>query len=52
MKKAIAREIKKCIKSPWYLANKYLTIKDADGRILPFITHLSEKEFNEIFKKL
>jgi hypothetical protein len=43
-------EIKKCSQSPYYFATKYLKCKTHDGEI-PFITALSEKEFNKyIFK--
>lgn len=39
-------ELKKCIESPYYFAKTYITI---NGK--PYQTSLSEKEFNEIFKK-
>ena len=40
-------EIKKCQKSPWYFATKYLIV---DGE--RFKTDLTEEEYNERFKCL
>jgi len=48
----IQEEILKCQESPYYFATKYLTVKNHKGEIIPFKTHLSEKQFNEMFKKL
>ena len=42
--KEILDEIKKCQESPYYFATTYLKIKDK-----PFVTPLSEKQFNQYF---
>ena len=41
-----SEEFDKCLKSPYYFATKYLTIKDKSGIVLPFKTGLSEEDFN------
>ena len=47
----ILKEIKKCKESPYYFATKYLVVKNHNNQSIPFITHLSEEEFNKIFKE-
>ena len=42
-------EYKKCIASPYYFAVNYLTIVGNDGIKRPFVTNLSEEEFNKQF---
>lgn len=50
-KESIEDELEKCKKSPFYFATKYMRIKDSDGAYAPFLTRLSEKEFNKHFEK-
>lgn len=39
----------RCKKSPYYFATNFINIK-IEGKIKPFKTKLSEKEFNKMFK--
>jgi hypothetical protein len=50
----IQEEIVKCMQSPYYFATKYLKVKNTpySDDMVDFYTHLSEEEFNEMFKKL
>ena len=43
-KKEILDEIKKCQESPYYFATTYLKVNNK-----PFITPLSERQFNQYF---
>jgi len=43
-------EITKCIKSPYYFATTYLTVKNSHGKVTKYTTTLSEQEFNDYFK--
>lgn len=43
-------EMEKCVKSPYYFATNYLTIKNEKRETLPFTTFLTEEEFNNYFK--
>lgn len=45
------KEFKKCRKSPYYFATKYIKIKHS-GTIKNFTTRLTEQEFNKLFKDL
>ena len=46
----ILKEIKKCKDSPYYFATKYLIVKNHNNQSIPFITALTEEQFNKIFK--
>jgi len=48
----IQDEILKCKQSPYYFATKYLIVQNHKKEKVPFTTPLSEKDFNEMFKKL
>lgn len=45
----INEEIEKC-KSPYYFATTYMKLKDRHGNWIPFITNMSEEEFNKYFE--
>lgn len=45
------QEYLKCKNSPYYFAIKYLCIKTDNGEFKKFTTRLTEKEFNNFFKK-
>lgn len=47
----VEEEINKCLKSPYYLATTYFTVKTPLGAIVQFTTPLNEQEFNNLFKK-
>lgn len=43
----VAKELQKCIKSPYYFATTYCVVIAGHMKIYPFTTHLTEKEFND-----
>jgi hypothetical protein len=48
----IAEELKKCRDNPFYFATVYVQIKNSEGKMMPFTTNLTEKQFNEIIENL
>lgn len=48
----IILEIKRCRDSPYYFATKYLTIKNKEGKPVPYTTSWTEKEFNNIVNNI
>jgi hypothetical protein len=44
-------ELRRCARSPYYFATRYMKIKNKDGVWMDFITLLSEAEFNKQFSE-
>jgi hypothetical protein len=42
-------ELRRCLRSPYYFATRYMYIRKEDNVQIPFTTHLSEEEFNKKF---